>query len=72
MGLVRDLELPANLVRASGQDLDDRRRSWVARLPAIVADLADRWALTLEPPFQPGGECSWTAPAATPPAATWC
>ena len=37
--------------------------AWIGRLPEIVADLADRWALTLEPPFQPGGECSWTAPA---------
>ena len=25
-----------------------RRRDWVARLPGIVADLADRWDLTLE------------------------
>ena len=37
-----------------------------ARLPSIVPSLADRWGLTLGPPFQPGGQGSWTAPAATP------
>jgi len=61
-----ELELSSNLVEAAAQDLHDRRRAWIGRLPGIVADLADRWALTLEPPFQPGGECSWTAPARDP------
>ena len=58
-----DFELSSNLVEAAAGDLHDRRRAWIARLPGIVADLADGWALTVEPPFQPGGECSWTAPA---------
>jgi streptomycin 6-kinase len=58
-----ELELSSNLVEAAAQDLHDRRRAWIGRLPEIVAGLAARWQLTLEPPFQPGGECSWTAPA---------
>jgi streptomycin 6-kinase len=37
-------------------------RAWLARLPQIVAALADRWALSVGEPFQPGGQCSWTAP----------
>ena len=37
--------------------------SWVADLPGIVAGLAEHWSLRVGQPFQPGGFCSWTAPA---------
>lgn len=37
-------------------------REWLDRLPQIVADAADRWSLSVAEPFQPGGQCSWTAP----------
>jgi streptomycin 6-kinase len=37
--------------------------AWLAELPAIVADLADRWSLRVGEPFQPGGQCGWVAPA---------
>ncbi|MDH6122881.1 aminoglycoside phosphotransferase family protein [Kitasatospora sp. GAS204B] len=40
-------------------------RAWLARLPAIVADLRSRWSLRLEAPFH-GGSCSWVAPAHLP------
>jgi len=39
---------------------------WIAGLPAIVADLAGRWSLQVGEPFQPGGQCSWTAPVTGP------
>jgi len=39
---------------------------WIAELPAIVADLAGRWSLRVGEPFQPGGQCSWTAPVTGP------
>ena len=39
------------------------RAEWTAALPATVAALAARWGLTLGPPFEPGGECAWVAPA---------
>jgi streptomycin 6-kinase len=42
----------------------DGLRGWLAELPAIVADLADRWSLRVGEPFQPGGQCAWVAPAA--------
>src|SRR5215470_2433952 len=45
---------------------DEGVRGWVAGLPAIVADLAGRWSLRVGEPFQPGGQCSWTAPATDP------
>jgi streptomycin 6-kinase len=38
-------------------------REWLGCLPEIVADLAFRWSLSVGQPFQPGGQCSWTAPA---------
>ena len=41
-------------------------REWIAGLPAIVADLADGWSLRVGEPFQPGGQCSWTAPVTDP------
>jgi streptomycin 6-kinase len=36
---------------------------WLSHLPQIIAGLADEWSLTVGEPFQPGGQCSWTAPA---------
>lgn len=36
---------------------------WLGRMPQLVADLADRWSLSVGEPFEPGGQCSWTAPA---------
>jgi streptomycin 6-kinase len=38
-------------------------REWLGCLPQIVAGLAGRWSLSVGEPFQPGGQCSWTAPA---------
>lgn len=55
-------ELPANLVEAAECDTDVSRWRWMAALPSIVADLAQRWALEVGRPFQPGGVASWVAP----------
>ena len=41
-------------------------RDWLAELPGIVAGLAGRWSLRVGEPFQPGGQCSWTAPVTGP------
>lgn len=56
-------QLPAKLVESARTDRDPRRREWIATLPGVVADLAQRWGLELGPPFQPGGETAWVAPA---------
>jgi streptomycin 6-kinase len=45
---------------------DEGVREWIAALPSIVADLAGRWSLRVGEPFQPGGQCSWTAPVTGP------
>lgn len=41
-------------------------QDWIPGLPAIVAGLACEWSLDVGEPFQPGGQCSWTAPAIGP------
>jgi streptomycin 6-kinase len=59
------LEMPRNLVESLAGDRDDRRRDWAARLPERVAGIADRWALSIGAPFQPGGMTAWVAPTRT-------
>ncbi len=57
------LALPSQLraVAASGDELG--LAEWVAdRLPAAVRAATRHWALRLEPPYEPGGYCSWVAP----------
>jgi streptomycin 6-kinase len=54
---VNDFALPRNLLE------DDDRRTWIAGLPRIVNDLADRWSIDeVGAPFQPGGQTAWVAP----------
>lgn len=38
------------------------RVDWLEELPAIVEQAADRWQLTVLPPFLPGGMTAWVAP----------
>ena len=64
---IRDgLPLPALLAERVAADADPVRLCWLDRLPGIVADFAQRWELDLGDPFQPGGQCSWVAPARAP------
>lgn len=53
--------VPENLALAA-QDEPDLRR-WIASLPETLASVCARWGLTPGTPFQPGGTCSWVAPA---------
>ena len=57
--------MPRALVRAAAQDATAgaARRDWMNALPSAVEDLARRWSLDVERPFQPGGVASWVAPA---------
>jgi streptomycin 6-kinase len=52
--------VPENLARTAR--CDRGVRDWLAGLPATVTAFADRWSLRVGEPFQPGGQCSWTAP----------
>jgi len=57
------LLLPPNLLAAAERD---GRTAWLATLPTTVARLAREWTLTVEAPFQPGGQTAWVAPVHTP------
>ncbi|MEJ6541793.1 aminoglycoside phosphotransferase family protein [Brachybacterium paraconglomeratum] len=39
--------------------------AWLARLPALVDEVLERWELTALPPFRPGGSSAWVAPVRT-------
>jgi streptomycin 6-kinase len=56
---VAELEMPRNLVEAARAELRD---DWLAGLAEKVAELASRWSLTLDAPYQPGGQTAWVAP----------
>jgi streptomycin 6-kinase len=58
--------LPVPMYLAETARRDEDVRGWIAELPAIVTDLAARWSLQVGEPFQPGGQCSWTAPVTDP------
>jgi len=55
--------IPANLVAACERD---GRDDWLSALPVAIRTVARRWSLALGPPFEPGGETAWVAPARTP------
>jgi streptomycin 6-kinase len=60
------LALPKSLVDGVAADGTPERRRWLDQLPGMVAALASRWSLELDEPYQPGGQCSWVAPARGP------
>lgn len=53
--------LPRNLVECAREN--PLLGAWVAGLPDTVREVAVRWSLRLDEPYQPGGQCSWVAPA---------
>jgi len=57
------LPMPELLVTSMERFPHEGRRAWFAQLPVIVRDVAERWELRLGAPYQPGGMCSWVAPA---------
>jgi len=59
---MKPVRLPDNLVWVDGAFPDAGRRAWIAELPATIGALAERWGLDVGQPYQPGGQCSWTAP----------
>jgi streptomycin 6-kinase len=52
--------MPCSLVEACRED---GREAWLQGLPAEIESIAERWALTLGQPFEPGGQTAWVAPA---------
>ncbi len=59
------LRVPSLLAEYLADNPDPARQQWLDRLPGVVDELADRWDLQAGEPFEPGGQCSWVAPART-------
>lgn len=57
------LRVPSNLAAGVRCDSSPERPAWLDRLEHNVATCAARWSLALGEPFEPGGQCSWVAPA---------
>jgi streptomycin 6-kinase len=53
--------LAENLRAWHGEEGD----AWLARLPALVAEVSERWGVEVGEPFADGGAVSWVAPALT-------
>lgn len=53
--------IPRNLAAAARAE---GRQPWLASLPGTIRRLAARWSIDVGPPFQPGGQTAWVAPAA--------
>lgn len=63
MGGVTAFVVPENLADSLRSDRSPRRDAWLAALPSLVDEFAARWSLRVGPPFQPGGQTAWVAPA---------
>jgi len=63
MTAMSTVSLPANLIAAVEADTTGRHRVWASRLDAVVGDIARRWQLVIDAPYEPGGQTSWVAPA---------
>ncbi len=60
MRAVATISMPSLLVEACNKD---GRQQWLQGLSAEIEDITARWSLTLGPPFEPGGQTAWVAPA---------
>lgn len=58
-----DLPIPRTLAEFAAQPDNDKWRGWIDRLPGLLADVRARWSLEIGAPYEPGGMCSWVAPA---------
>jgi streptomycin 6-kinase len=60
MGMVDGLVIPRLLAQAARLE---GREEWLTPLPAVIAQVASQWSLTVGEPYQPGGHTAWVAPA---------
>jgi streptomycin 6-kinase len=57
------LVVPAKLATTVVAWEGEGGRQWLERLPRLVTEAAEAWELEVGPPFEPGGNISWVAPA---------
>jgi streptomycin 6-kinase len=53
-------DVPEHLLHSCRESPE--RMEWLGTLRGIITDLASRWSLTLEPPFERDVSCAWVAP----------
>ena len=56
------LRIPDRLAHIVVSAFGEVGRTWLARLPSLVADAASAWQLDVGDPFEPGGNVGWVAP----------
>jgi streptomycin 6-kinase len=59
--MTRPVRVPTYL-QASTDVGGPARVEWLAALPGRIEHLTELWGLSLDEPFEPGGNCSWVAP----------
>ena len=57
---MHDIPIPERITTNCRQTTDGA--AWLNRLPKTIADLKQRWSLSLSPPFEEEASCSWVAP----------
>lgn len=62
MATMEPLVLPANLLAGGA---NDEVRAWTATLATTLPLVVERWGLDVGPPYEPGGQTAWVAPART-------
>lgn len=65
MAGVTAFRLPTRLAESAARGQEPGLTDWAATLPSVLADVVERWELTVGEPYEPGGQCSWVAPATT-------
>jgi len=55
----RRLRIPRHLKEAAQRE---GRTAWLGTLPGTLRQVAETWSLTVQEPFQPGGQSAWVAP----------
>jgi streptomycin 6-kinase len=61
MNPAEPLPMPENLAHAAESQ---GHHMWLTIvLPAVIRQAQHMWSLTIGPPFQPGGQTAWAAPA---------
>lgn len=57
---MHDIPIPEQIIINCRQTVEGT--AWLEQLPKAIADLQERWSLTLSPPFEEEASCSWVAP----------
>jgi streptomycin 6-kinase len=63
--MAKDIRIPHELRKHVVEALGDTGRFWLDRLPGVVQEIENEWAIEVDEPFE-AGEFNFVAPAASP------